>query len=117
MAGSSEPAFYLSAKKGAIAQSPIYFLVILRQPLIFSILVIFFLSPLNASASSTSSFLFFLSCHDLDDRFIRLTHSLLCKLSNITDRVFYTFFYKSVSAIELLSIFLHLKSQKSCFYS
>ena len=32
MAGSSEPAFYLSAKKGAIAQSPIYFLVILRQP-------------------------------------------------------------------------------------
>ena len=50
-------------------------------------------------------FSFFLSCHDLDDRFIRLTHSLLCKLSNITDRVFYTFFYKSVSAIELLSIF------------
>ena len=35
MAGSSEPAFYLSAKKGAIAQSPIYFLVILRQPLVF----------------------------------------------------------------------------------
>ena len=34
MAGSSEPAFYLGAKKGAIAQSPIYFLVILRQPLI-----------------------------------------------------------------------------------
>ena len=33
MAGSSEPAFYLGAKKGAIAQSPIYFLVILRQPL------------------------------------------------------------------------------------
>lgn len=32
MAGSSEPAFYLGAKKGAIAQSPIYFLVILRQP-------------------------------------------------------------------------------------
>ena len=30
---------------------------------------------------------------------------------------FYTFFYKSVSAIELLSIFLHLKSQKPCFYS
>ena len=88
-----------------------------RRCFIFSILVIFFLSPLNASASSTSSFLFFLSCHDLDDRFIRLTHSLLCKLSNITDRVFYTFFYKSVSAIELLSIFLHLKSQKPCFYS
>ena len=36
MADSSEPAFYLSAKKGAIAQSPIYFLVILRQPLSFS---------------------------------------------------------------------------------
>ena len=34
MAGSSEPAFYLGAKKGAIAQSPIYFLVILRQPLL-----------------------------------------------------------------------------------
>ena len=74
--------------------------------LFFSILVIFFLSPVNTSASSTSSCLFFLSCHDLDDRFIRLTHSLLCKLSNITDRVFYTFFYKSVSAIELLSYLL-----------
>ena len=36
MAGSSEPAFYLGAKKGAIAQSPIYFLVILRQPLLFA---------------------------------------------------------------------------------
>ena len=36
MAGSSEPAFYLGAKKGAIAQSPIYFLVILRQPLLYN---------------------------------------------------------------------------------
>ena len=85
--------------------------------LFFSILVIFFLSPVNASASSTSSFLFFLSCHDLDNGLIRLTHSLLCKLSDIADCIFYTFFYESVFALELLSIFLHLKSQKPCFYS
>ena len=43
MAGSSEPAFYLGAKKGAIAQSPIYFLVILRQPLYHNNVSIWFL--------------------------------------------------------------------------
>ena len=47
-----------------------------------------------------------LPCYDLDDRLIRFTHSLLCKLSDIADCIFYTFFYKSVSAIELLSYLL-----------
>ena len=56
-----------------------------------------------------------LTCHDLGDRLIRFTHSLLCKLSDIADCIFYTFFYESVFALELLSIFLHLKSQKPCF--
>lgn len=47
-----------------------------------------------------------LPCYDLDDRLIRFTHSLLCKLSDIADCIFYTFFYKPVSAIELLSYLL-----------
>lgn len=44
-----------------------------------------------------------LPCHDLDDRLIRLTHTFLFKLSDIAEFIFYTFFYESVSAIELLS--------------
>ena len=43
-----------------------------------------------------------LPCYDLDDRLIRFTHSLLCKLSDIADCIF----YKSVSSIELLSYLL-----------
>lgn len=43
-----------------------------------------------------------LPCYDLDDCLIRFTHSLLCKLSDIADCIF----YKSVSSIELLSYLL-----------
>ena len=56
--------------------------------------------------SCSHYFVNMLPCYDLDDRLIRFTHSLLCKLSDIANCIFYTFFYKSVSAIELLSYLL-----------
>ena len=86
----------------------IFYLIIFNYSINSTICGVFLVKIHNFYIYDSSSYYFVnkLPCYDLDDRLIRFTHSLLCKLSDIADCIFYTFFYKSVSAIELLSYLL-----------
>lgn len=86
----------------------IFYLIIFNYSINSTICGIFLVKIHNFYIYGSSSYYFvnMLPCHDLDDRLIRLTHSFLFKLSDIAEFIFYTFFYESVSAIELLSYLL-----------
>ena len=86
----------------------IFYLIIFNYSTNSTICGVFLVKIHNFYIYGSSSYYFvnMLPCHDLDDRLIRLTHSFLFKLSDIAEFIFYTFFYESVSAIELLSYLL-----------